>query len=192
MISLSRLANRLKLKTFTQAFSEARGGAAAVEFALIAPILIVLYLGLAELTLGMMASRRTSHLAATVGDLAAQSESLTDANVSDIFDIGTSMLQPFTTTGTVLKIRLSCVKMSTANKAEVQWSDGRNLTKYANNYVLTNITTTQLPQGESLIVTEVEYAYTSPFTQFLPSISTFKDTYYHHPRTGTTVTRKAS
>lgn len=188
MISLSNMAHRLKLKTF----AEARGGTAAVEFALIAPILIVLYLGLAELTLGMMASRRTSHLAATVGDLASQSESLTDANVSDIFDIGTSMLQPFATSGTVLKIRLSCVKMSTSNKAEVQWSDGRNLTKYANNYVMTNITTTQLPQGESMIVTEVEYNYTSPFTQFLPTLTTFKDTFYHHPRTGTTVTRKTS
>ncbi|ESQ78617.1 TadE/TadG family type IV pilus assembly protein [Asticcacaulis sp. YBE204] len=188
MISLSKLAHRLKLRTF----AEARGGAAAVEFALIAPILIILYLGLAELTLGMMASRRTSHLAATVGDLAAQSETLTDANVSDIFDIGTSMLQPFSTSGTTLKIRLSLVKMSTANKAEVQWSDGRNLTKYANNYVMTNITTTQLPQGESMVVTEVEYSYTSPFTKFMPGVSTFKDTYYHHPRTGTTVTRKAS
>ena len=59
-------------------------GVSAVEFALIAPILIMIYLALAELTLGMMASRRTSHLAATIGDLAAQSENLTDANITSI------------------------------------------------------------------------------------------------------------
>ena len=88
---LRRLANMVRLRGF---LADKRG-VSAVEFALIAPILIMIYLALAELTLGMMASRRTSHLAATIGDLAAQSENLTDANITDLWSIGTSMMQPF-------------------------------------------------------------------------------------------------
>lgn len=174
-------------------FAVDRRGVSALEFALIAPILITLYLGLAELTLGMMASRKASHLAASVGDLAAQSESLTNANVSDLFEIGDSIINPFDG-GTALKIRLTCVTMGTDEKAKVIWSDTHTWTEKNTDAspVITAITTTQLPVGQSLIVTEVEYDYDSPLHSFLPATMTFDDVFYHHPRNGSVVVRKAS
>ena len=181
---LTRLANLFTLK----AFIKDRRGVSALEFALCAPLLIMAYLGLAELTLGMMASRRASHLAATVGDLAAQSSTLTNANVTDLFAIGSSILQPFTT-GTSLKIRLTCVTMNNSNQAIVNWSDGQNMVPYATNAIIPAITTAQISPGESLIMTETEYDYTSPIGNFLPGTSAFKDTFYHHPRNGTAVVR---
>ncbi len=187
---LRRLADLFRLRSFARD----RRGVSAVEFALVAPILIVAYLGLAELALGMMASRRASHLAATIGDLAAQSETLTDANITDLFAIGTSMMDPFAT-GTNLKMRITSVKMI-SSKATVQWSDAQNWPK--NSGTIASITTSQLSEGESLIMTEVEYDYSSPiglFLQadhnFLPSAN-FKDTFYHHPRNGAAVARTAS
>ena len=181
---LSRLNRLVTLK----AFLKDKRGVSAIEFAFVAPILITAYLGLAELTLGMMASRRTSHLAATVGDLAAQSESLSGANVLDLFAIGNSMMQPFSTTGTVLKIRVSSVKMGADTKAKVVWSKAQNETTYAANYVVTSITTDQIAVNESLIMTEVEYDYDSPLANFLPGNTKFTDTFYHHPRNGAEVT----
>ena len=188
---LRRLSRLLRLRSFA---SDTRG-VSAVEFALIAPILIMTYLALAELTLGMMASRRTSHLAASIGDLAAQSETLTNANVTDLFAIGTSMLQPFVT-GTDLKIRLTCVTMGTDNKAKVIWSDAQYMTPYTVGSTIATITTAQISAGESLMMTEVEYKYTdpisSPLADFLPGSTPFKDTFYHHPRNGAAVVRSAS
>lgn len=181
---LSRLANIVSLK----AFLKDRRGVSAVEFALIAPILIMTYLALAELTLGMMASRKTSHLAATIGDLAAQSESLSNANITDLWAIGTSMLQPFTP-GTDLKMRLTCVTMNAQNQAIVNWSDTQNMTKYTTGAVITSITTAQIAPGESLMMTEVEYDYDSPIGNFLPGETKFKDTFFHHPRNGAAVLR---
>lgn len=180
---LRSLANAVRLRRF---WSDRRG-VSAVEFALIAPILIMIYLALAELTLGMMASRRTSHLAATIGDLAAQSENLTDANVTDLWAIGTSMMQPFDT-GIILKMRLTSVTMGTDNKAKVIWSKGQNMTPYTANAVISTITTSQIAAGESLMMTEVEYDYNSPIGNFLPGTSKFTDTFYHHPRNGQAVT----
>lgn len=185
MISLTFIADRLKLK----AFRENRSGAAAVEFAFIAPILIMIYLGLAELTLGMMASRRAAHLAATVGDLASQSESLTTANITDIFEIGESMLHPFAADES-LKIRLTSVTMNSSSQAKVDWSDTQNMTAFAKGDTIAEITEAQLPKGESLIMTEVEYSYKSPVADLLPGITKFEDTFFHHPRSGTAVTRK--
>lgn len=184
MSILRRLANIIRLK----GFATDRQGASAVEFALIAPILIMTYLALAELTLGMMASRRTSHLAATIGDLAAQSETLTNANITDLWAIGTSMLQPFVP-GTDLKMRLTCVTMGTDNKAKVVWSDSKNMVSFSKNDVIASITTEQIAAGQSLIMTEVEYDYDSPIGNFLPGQTKFKDVFYHHPRNGAAVGR---
>jgi Flp pilus assembly protein TadG len=164
-----------------------RRGVSAVEFALIAPILIMIYLALAELTLGMMASRRTSHLAATIGDLAAQSENLTDANITDLWSIGTSMMQPFAT-GTNLKMRLTSITMQSNKVATVNWSQAQNMSKYATGASISSVTTDQIAVGESLMMTEVEYDYDSPIGNFLPGTSKFTDTFFHHPRNGQAVT----
>jgi len=182
-MSFLRRLNRL----FTlKAFSDERG-VSAVEFALVAPILIMAYLGLAELTLGMMASRRASHLAATIGDLAAQSENLTMANITDLYNIGTSMLDPFDA-GTDLKICITSVTMASDNRAKVDWSEGHNVSPHTAGAVITTIDTTQLPVGDSLMMTEVSYDFVSPVGHFLPGTTRFSDVFYHHPRNGAMVT----
>ena len=45
---------------FFRSFALANAGLAAIEFAFIAPVLISMYFGVAELTQGMMAQRRVS------------------------------------------------------------------------------------------------------------------------------------
>ncbi len=169
-----------------------RRGVSAIEFALVAPILVCAYLGMAELTLGMMASRHTSHLAATLGDLASQSDNLTNANITDLWAIGASMLQPFDTS-TGLRMRLTQVTMNTSNQAVVDWSDASsNWTKLTPGAIVSQVTTSQISQGQYLIMTEVQYDYTSPIGNFLPGTTHMTDTFYHHPRNGTKVTRSAS
>ncbi|MGZ3298463.1 MAG: TadE/TadG family type IV pilus assembly protein [Asticcacaulis sp.] len=189
---LRRLYQLVTLKAFFgTAFLKDKRGVSAIEFALVAPVLITAYLGMAELTLGMMASRHTAHLAATIGDLASQSDNLTDANINDLWSIGASMLEPFST-GPLLKIRLTCVTMDANNHAIVQWSDQSNWSVLTKGATVAQITNAQISPGESLLMTEVEYDYTSPLGNFLPGLTKFTDTFYHHPRNGTTITRSAS
>ena len=161
---------------------------AAVEFALVAPVLIFAYMGMADLTMRTMAARKTEHAAATIGDLAAQSDNLTAANITDLWTIGGSMLQPFDTT-VGLKMRISQVTMQSNGSAIVTWSNPTsNWTGYAKNQAMPQITTTQLPINQSLIMTDIEYDYASPFGNFLPGSTVFTYTFYHHPRNGAQVT----
>jgi Flp pilus assembly protein TadG len=183
MLLLQRLNKIITLKIFKE-----KSGVSAVEFALIAPILIMAYLGLTELTLGMMASRRSSHLAASVGDLTAQSETLTNANITDIFAIGASMLDPFVA-GPDLKIRISSITMGADLKAKVVWSDGSNYAPHSVGQVIAEVTSGQLSVGDSLIKTDVTYKFTSPIGNLLPINTDFSDTFYHHPRNGAAVSR---
>jgi len=188
MVSLRRLNHLVTLKAFGRRFAKDGRGVSAIEFALVAPVLILLYLGMSELTLGMMASRRTAHLGATIGDLAAQSDSLTPANISDMWKIGTSIMQPFAT-DTQLKIRIASVTMQSTGKVTIDWGQQSNWQKLTlTDAEIKNITTAQIASGESLILTEVEYDYVSPIGIFFKSGTKFTDTFYHYPRNGSVVT----
>ena len=190
-MSLRRLNQLITFKAFGKRFAADGRGVSAIEFALIAPVLILLYLGMSELTLGMMAARRVSHLASTIGDLAAQSDSLTPTNITDLWAISDSMLDPFPA-GTALKIRLSSVTMQSNKVATVDWSQALIMTKYKKNDPIISITTDQIAPGESLILTEVEYDYDSPIhsplADFFKAGTMFKETFTHHPRNGAQVT----
>jgi len=188
MMFLRRLNYLVTLKAFGKRFAGDGRGVSAIEFALIAPVLILLYLGMAELTLGMMASRRVSHLASTIGDLAAQSQTLTPENITDLWAIGANMLDPNPTDGTSLRMRLTSVTMQSTKKATVDWSQASNMNPYENKKEIAGITTDQIAVGESLILTEVEYDYDSPLGNFFKSGTVFKETFTHHPRNGDMVT----
>lgn len=189
MVPMRRLNHLITLKAFGKRFAQDGRGVSAIEFALVAPVLILLYLGMAELTLGMMASRRVSHLAATIGDLAAQSQTLTPDNITDLWAIGSNMLDPFPTDGTSLRMRVTSVTMSSDKtpKAKVDWSQSKNTSKYKKGDELPAITTDQISANESLILTEVEYSYDSPLGNFIKTGTVFKETYTHHPRNGAMV-----
>ncbi|MDB5438434.1 MAG: pilus assembly protein TadE, partial [Caulobacteraceae bacterium] len=72
-----------------------QGGASAVEFALIAPVLIAMYFGIAELSQGMMSGNKAGEVASSIGDLASQNTCLTNAQVTDVFTIGGLLIKPF-------------------------------------------------------------------------------------------------
>ncbi len=60
------------------------GGVSAVEFAMIAPIIIAIYFGLAEFCQGFMAQKRMGHVSAMVADLVAQEETVATTNLDDL------------------------------------------------------------------------------------------------------------
>ncbi|OWY58885.1 pilus assembly protein TadE, partial [cyanobacterium TDX16] len=72
-------------------------GVSAVEFALLAPVLIAFYFGMAEFCQGFMAQKRMGHVSAMVADLVAQEDTVAIANLDDIFDIGGLIMKPFPT-----------------------------------------------------------------------------------------------
>ena len=59
-------------------------GIAAIEFAIIAPIMIMMYFGLAEMATAISMDRRISHGTNVAGDLATQSPSLATVDLEEI------------------------------------------------------------------------------------------------------------
>ena len=65
-------------------FAKAEDGNAGIEFALLAPFIVGIYLGLAELSLAMSVDRQVSHSASVAGDLATQAMQLDTDQIADI------------------------------------------------------------------------------------------------------------
>jgi len=164
-----------------QRFLRDRGGLAAVEFAFIAPILILAYFGVAELCGAMLAQRKTSHVASAIGDLTAQYSAPSTTDISNFFAAGQTIMSPGDTT--TLKMRISEVQENTAGTAAtVIWSCA------SSNWAKIPKTTPELLQpnlisaGQSVIMAEAQYTYTSPVSYIVKNLAPYSYIFYLRPR----------
>lgn len=168
-----------------------RRGVSAVEFALIAPVMIIIYMGMVELTQAMMAQRRMSNIASSIGDLAAQNAQLTNARRDDIFAIGATIISPFPSS--TLKMCLMSVTSDATGKDTVDWSEPKNghANCPAKGTVLgsTVIPAAVLPASQSVIVAKASYAYSSTIKLVMSQTINFNRTFYLRPRKSETVMR---
>lgn len=71
-------------------------GVAAVEFALILPIMAIMFIGAVEMSWAVGVDRRVSQVAGATGDLIARvNQNIPQAEVNDIMKIGSYLMYPF-------------------------------------------------------------------------------------------------
>jgi Flp pilus assembly protein TadG len=160
-------------------------GVAAVEFAMIVPLLLLLYFGVVELTQGLMTQQRADHVASSISDLVAQSSSITAAEVGDIFTVGDTVMYPYPTAS--LKMRVSSLTADSNGKVTVAWSQANGMTALTKGSSVT-VPANVISAGGSAIMGESQYTYASAFSQVMPTPVVFHQTYYQQPRISTSVT----
>lgn len=162
------------------------GGLAAVEFALIFPLMLVFYFGAFEATQMLTAGRRVSAVAYTAADLVAQAASVNNADMADVFAASSALLYPLSTTP--LTIRVTSVVANSGGVNKVAWSDGHNITPRTVNSNVT-LPTGLTSAGTSVIFVEVTYAYSSPVSETITDSIDFEEVAYLKPRRAVSVTR---
>jgi Flp pilus assembly protein TadG len=162
-----------------------RSGGAALEFALVAPVMVSLYFGSIELTQAFLAQNKAGHVAAAVGDLVARARSVSTSDLSDYFSIGTEIMEPFPSTG--LGIRVSSLTEGASGAPTVSWSRG-----YGSMAARTVGSAVTIPlalnPGDTVIMSESSYQYNSLLHQYVPQAMTFSQTNYLRPRLSDAVT----
>lgn len=99
-----------------------RRGVAAVEFALIAPLLLSLYFVTMEVSQGIESNKKVSRAASMVADLVTQRSVLERVDVQSIMQIGNAILYPYNRTTPTIEVTGIWITDEKTPKAKVEWS----------------------------------------------------------------------
>jgi Flp pilus assembly protein TadG len=153
-----------QLAAAVRSFRSHCGGMAAVEFAMILPVMIGLLIGVVELSYALTVTARVQQVASSMADLVARAENqISQSNITDIMNAGSFLLAPYSQqplTITVLQVNSA---PNNANNTKQAWScvyssNGATLSCACSN------TSYTLPQNlvgtnDSIIVGKAAYDY---------------------------------
>lgn len=97
-------------------------GAAAIEFAAVGSLMLLVWVGCAEVVAGVGQKQRVTVAARTVADLATRFESLNNTDKDIVLGAGSVVLRPDNATGR-FRVTLAAVNIDKDGVAKVEWSD---------------------------------------------------------------------
>ena len=164
-------------------------GVSAVEFAMLLPLMVTLYLGGVEVSQGISIDRKVTLTARTVADLVSQSASINNAGMNSVLQAATAVLSPYPTTNA--KVTVSVLKIDANSKVTVEWSDTLNGTARAKGSTVTIPGALVVP-NTSLVWGEASYNYKPVVGYVLTGNLNLNDQIFIRPRLSDTITRSAS
>ncbi len=158
-------------------FKDCRG-VAAMEFALTAPFLALMLLGVAELNNYITAVRKVSAAAYTAADLIAQETDMTSSELSELFQASRLVIHPLDDTD--LTLGASSVRYDdTTGDPSVDWTGSYNGGSVSG---ATTLATGLGSAGESVIIVTATYTYTPIYSLLLSGTLTLTETSITRPR----------
>jgi Flp pilus assembly protein TadG len=163
---------------------------AAVEFTLIAPMMLVMFFGTVEFSTGVAVNRKVTLIARTLSDLTSQSLSVADTDLSNFFIASNAIMTPYPgapTQATLCELYVNPTTLA----VKVEWIKSATFSSSGAVVLAAGVATNcpiAIPSqlvvaGTYLIFSKVTYAYT-PVVGYLGVTPTFTlgDVSYTRPR----------
>jgi Flp pilus assembly pilin Flp len=156
-----------------------RSGVAATEFALLVPIMLVLFVGVAEVGQAIAISRKVTITVRGVTDLVTQYSALSNTDMNNLLSAGAQVIAPYPSSN--LSIIMSEITTNAKSKAKVTWSTALNGTALKVGKAVT------LPSGMSapnitLIWGQATYNYTPVFGDKIIGTTVLSDQIFMNSR----------
>jgi Flp pilus assembly protein TadG len=181
MRALTSLAERFVLRRLTD-FANDNRGMSAVEFAMLLPVMLTLYLGGVELSQGISIDRKVTITARTVADLVAQATSVStaaNANASTALEAASAVLAPYPVGAA--KIIVSVVDIDANGNAKVRWSSAKNTSARATGSSITVPDALKVPKT-TLVWGEATYKYQPSIGYVVTGAMDLSDQIFMRPR----------
>jgi Flp pilus assembly protein TadG len=161
-----------------RALARDRRGVSAVEFALLAPLMVGLYLGCAELSDGVGADRKVSLTAAALANLAAQAApGISSSDKDNIVAAASQVIVPYN--ASLLRISVSCINIDANKRVTTKWTFTGGAGGVA---TATTVPTDLVVASTQLILADVTYDYTPTIGYTIAGTITLKDHMFMSPR----------
>jgi Flp pilus assembly protein TadG len=167
-------------------FGNERRGVAAVEFALLLPVMMTLYLGSVEVTTGVAVQRKVTLTARALADLSSQFTSIANADMTNILNASSDIIAPYLPAN--LQVVVSELSINAQGQASVIWSDTLNGTARPVGQAVTIPTSLAAP-NTYLILGEASYSYSPPYGYVVTGTLNLSDQIYMAPRQSTMIAR---
>ncbi len=163
-----------------------RKGVGAVEFAFVAPLLVLMYIGAVEISVALSVDTKVSRAGNITLDLITQGTTITKSDMADLVDVAEAIVAPFD--GSNIVLTFTGIRVDASTNAKVDWSwKSDNTVPYPKN------TTITIPTGLRIAdsfyvrseITNTHSLITS--YQFMGSAMAsigMNETYYMRPRLG--------
>lgn len=167
-------------------------GLSALEFAFMAPLLIGMLMGIAEITNFILSSQKSEKMSFTVADILAQREKITADDLTEAATAASLVMKPFPF-GTSGKVFVTSVSLDPANttKTKVRWRCTATGTLASVSSKIGNVGAVStldknmfVDDKDSIVATEVYYKYLPIMDYFAWANQTFYKVSYFRPRLG--------
>lgn len=167
-------------------FYRAKSGVAALEFALILPLVLLGFVGANEVSSAVQVSQKVSQTSSTVADLVAQATTISNADTTNIFSAASAIVFPYSSTGE--SIVISSIVDNGGGTGRVLWSDAKNGTARAVGSTLP-LPSGVITAGGSVILAEVRYSYTPTTSYVITGAIQMSSQFFSRPRRVATIAR---
>src|SRR6266581_2506861 len=172
-------ASRPELIARIVSFARDRRGVSAIEFAMLLPVMVTLYLGVVEVSRGVAIDRKVTLTTRTMADLASRVTSINNADMTNMLNATSAVIAPYDESK--VKVVLSAVNIDANGIAKVGWSDTLHGSARAVGSTVTLPTVLAVP-NTTLIWSEVSYSYNPTFGYVLTGSMNLSDQIYMRPR----------
>ncbi|MGX5736233.1 TadE/TadG family type IV pilus assembly protein [Bosea thiooxidans] len=181
---MSNQMDNKRIRHICRRFRDAHDGAAAVEFAMVLPFLVLAYAGMVDVVQLVMANRKVTQLTSTLSDLTARLQTAPVSEINNIFGAASTVLLPYDASKASMVI--SSIVVDSAGVGKVCWSSSYP----AGTAAPARGTTVTLPDSAkvpktSVIMASANYQFTPILGQVIVGTVTLGDNpIFTRPRNG--------
>lgn len=160
-------------------------GVAAIEAAMIFPMMLFLFLGIFDAGNAILANQKTVRASQVVADLITRKSVVSDADVNEAMDAGRLALEPLDSSS--FGVDIVSIRFDDNADSSIEWRDTFNMSSIPD--ALNSVTALQ-DENEGVVMVSVKYVYTPLFSSFISGPITMNEVAFSRGRRTPVITHE--